>query len=195
MSIQDGPDPGELLRCGRHADALLDQVAAGQAGQYDAHQSDCVHCQAALAEYERLWAPMRQLAAQKIAAPEGRIDRIMQRLRGALSEPDYALLTDPAGTTRIAARVILVTARHGAQAVPGVRVALSRALDPPSSGAPVSIGVVGESVAIEITLAADYGRDLALLAEHVRTVVADRIHRTTGLHAATVTVIIDDVLT
>jgi hypothetical protein len=58
-----GDAGGERLRCGRRVeDVLLAQVAAGHGDDRDAHQRRCPHCQAALAEYDRLWAPIVELA-------------------------------------------------------------------------------------------------------------------------------------
>ncbi|GAA1384061.1 hypothetical protein GCM10009613_14310 [Pseudonocardia kongjuensis] len=185
---------GDRLACGRSVDELLDQVAAGRADRRDGHQQGCVHCQAALGEYGRLWSPVRELAAQPVAAPQGRIDRILHQIRGVLSEPDHAVLAGPDGVTRIAARVIVVTARRSAQSVPGVRVALSRTLDANGTGDGVVAGVAGASTAIEIVLAADYGQDLHALAERVRRTVADRVGALTGLSTTELTVVIDDVL-
>ncbi|MEV1291913.1 Asp23/Gls24 family envelope stress response protein [Pseudonocardia sp. NPDC049635] len=194
---------GDRLACGRPVDELLDQVAAGRADRRDDHQQGCVHCQAALGEYRRLWSPVHELAAQPVAAPRGRIDRILRQIRGVLAEPDHAVLAGPDGVTRIAARVIVVTARRSAQSVPGVRVALSRTLG--AGGAEraggaggtdgdVVAGVAGASTAIEIVLAADYGQDLHALADRVRRTVAERVSRLTGLSTTELTVVIDDVL-
>lgn len=196
MSIgeHEGDDGTDRLPCGRSADDLLDQVASGRLGLRDAHQASCLHCLAALSEYERLWEPIRQLAARRVVVPPSRIDRVLRQLRGALSEPGFAELDDPTGSIRIAARVVLGTARRSAQSVPGVRVALSRAADHGSAATGVSAGVAGGSVAIEVTVAADYGIDLELLARRIRWTVADQIHRYTGLTCTAVSVIIDDVL-
>lgn len=197
MSIHDEPDEREhLLRCGRSADELLDQVAGGRGHLRDDHQRDCVHCEAALGEYGRLWTPMADLAAEEVTAPEGRFDRLVRRLRGVLYDPDHAVLPGPDGVTRIAARVVVVTARRSAQSVPGVRVALSRTLtDAADSGDDVVVGVAGASTAVEIVLAADYGEDLNALADRVRATVAERIRALTDLTATRITVVIDDVLT
>lgn len=195
MSFHDAGDRGpDRLRCGRSGDELLDQIASGRTDQRDAHQQGCVHCQAALGEYARLWSPVQALAAERVTAPEGRFDQILARIRGALAEPDYAVLTDAGGTTRIAARVVIVTARRSAQSVPGVRVALSRKLDTGSTEGDVVAGVSGASTAVEITLAADYDQDLHDLAERVRRTVSDRIRQITGLETTDLTVVIDDVL-
>ncbi|MFP5023316.1 Asp23/Gls24 family envelope stress response protein [Pseudonocardia phyllosphaerae] len=194
MSFHDEQDEmlvEQRLPCGRSTDDLMDQVAAGRGAERDEHQQHCVHCQAALGEYERLWGPMEELAAEEVTAPEGKFDSVMRRLRGAFSEPNYAVLPGPLGATRIAARVIVVTASRSAQAVEGVRVALSKVGD---EGDDVTVGVAGSSTAIEIVLAASYGEDLHDLAERVRREVTEQIHELTGLTAAEVSVVIDDVL-
>ena len=50
---------GDTLPCGHKVDDLLEQVADGRAGQLTQHQQGCVHCQAAISEFTRLWAPVR----------------------------------------------------------------------------------------------------------------------------------------
>lgn len=196
-SSDDGHFPlhPDLLPCARSRDEVLDQVARGDAATLDTHQNDCVHCQAALAEYDRLWSPMRDLAAEQADTPEDGIDAALARLRGAIEDTDYATLRGPQGTTRVAARVVVVAARHSAQEVPGVRVALSRGLTGPhDTDSEVHVGVAGTSTVIEITLAADYGRSLHQLAADVRRAVTDRVRHLTDLDPVQVIVIIDDVL-
>ena len=186
----------DLLPCARSRDDLLDQVARGDAATLDPHQNHCVHCQAALAEFDRLWSPMRELAAEQVDTPETGIDAALARIRGAVEDTDYATLRGPQGTTRVAARVVVVAARHSAQEVPGVRVALSRNLtgSQQDTDSQVHVGVAGTSAVIEIILAADYGRSLHQLAADVRRAVTDRVRHLTDLDPAQVIVIIDDVL-
>jgi uncharacterized alkaline shock family protein YloU len=189
-------DRGERLACGRPAGELLDQVADGGAQPRDAHQRGCVHCQAALAEYDRLWSPVRELAAERVDVPDSVMDAALRRIRGAVERPDYAVLQGPRGRTRIAARVVVAAARDAAQAVPGVRVAVGRQLGGSGGGAAadVAVGVAGRSAAVEIVLAASYGVDLVALGERVRSEVAARIRQLTDLEPVDVTVIIDDIL-
>lgn len=191
----------ERLRCGRSAEDTLTQVAEGRGTDRDDHQHHCPHCQAALGEYERLWAPVRAVAAQQITAPDSIVESALRRIRGAVEHTDYGVLESPRGLTRISARVVVVAARETAQDVPGVRVALSKhvldALDTHAAtgrgDTDVAAGVAGRSTAIEITLAADYGRDLVELAESVRREVTARVRALTDLEPVQVTVIIDDV--
>ena len=185
-------DRGERLACGRPAGELLDQVADGGPQPRDAHQRGCVHCQAALAEYDRLWGPVRELAAERVDVPDSVMEAALRRIRGAVERPDYAVLQGPRGRTRIAARVVVAAARDAAQAVPGVRVAVGRHLG--GAAADVAVGVAGRSAAVEIVLAASYGVDLVQLGERVRSEVAARIREITDLEPVDVTVIIDDIL-
>ncbi|MFP5071168.1 Asp23/Gls24 family envelope stress response protein [Pseudonocardia nantongensis] len=199
------PEPGtSRLACGRSADQVLDQVADDRGADQDEHQKHCPHCQAALAEYGRLWAPLRTLAEEHVSAPDSIIDTALTRIRGSVEHADYGVLDSPEGHTRIAARVVVVTARECAQQTPGVRVALSKHITDRGSasgsgagsewaGAEVTAGVAGRSTAIEITLAADYGQNLPELAERVRRQVSDRVRELTDLEPVQITVVIDDV--
>ncbi len=193
--------PDQRLRCGRVVDDVLAQVADGGGRKWDEHQQRCPYCQAALGEYERLWAPLFEIAAQKIRAPEHLLDNALRRIRGAVEHTDHGVIDSPLGRTRISARVVVVTARETATSVPGVRVALSRHLADSRTVAPddrraeVTVGLAGRSTAIEITLAADYGQDLIALAERVRREIAARVRALTDLETVAITVIIDDILT
>jgi uncharacterized alkaline shock family protein YloU len=201
---------GDNLTCGRPVEDVLAQVAAGRGGDRDAHQRRCPHCHAALAEYERLWAPLTELAAEKPSAPDNIVENALRRIRGAVEHLDYGVLESALGRTRISARVVVAVARESAQAVPGVRVALSKHITNragdgsevrdgtavnAAGSAEVVAGVAGRSTAIEITLAADYGVDLHRLAEHVRAAVAAEVRALTDLEPVQVTVIIDDIFT
>lgn len=109
----------------------------------------------------------------------------MRSIRGVSTDPDFGHIDEGQGQTRIAARVVMVLARHLAGRVPGVRVALSGLV----------AGVAGHSTVVEITLAADYGQDLVALAARIRATVADGIRRHTGLEPVAVMVHVDDVFT
>ena len=127
MSPSAADEPwGDRLRCGADVDELLDQVASGRGHQRDAHQAGCPHCQAALAEYDRLWAPGREVADATVRAPDSVLEEAIRRIRGTVADPGYGTLPGPTGTTRISARVVVVTARQSAQDIAGVRIALSK---------------------------------------------------------------------
>lgn len=195
---------GGLLACGRQVEDVLAQVTDGRGYDRDAHQRQCLHCQAALAEYDRLWTPIRELTDEVVTPPDSVVDGVLRQIRGAVEHANYGVLHSPIGLTRISARVVVVTARQTAQAVPGVRVALSKHIARSTStrdvrpdeadGAEVAAGVAGRSVAIEITLAADYGLNLHRLGEQVRGAVIDAVRALTGLEPVQVSVIVDAVL-
>ncbi len=136
-----GPS-NDRLECGARINKLLDQVSAGDGDRRDAHQSGCPYCQAALAEYDRLWAPVREVAATEVHAPDSVLEQAIRRIRGTASSPTYGTLPTPTGATRIAARAVVVTARQTAQDIAGVRVALSKLITDayPGSGSLGSSG-------------------------------------------------------
>ena len=186
------------LACGHRTGPLVEQVADGRAADLDAHQRSCPYCRAALAEFDRLWAPVRAVAADQPQAPAGLVEAALLRVRGASDEPDYGRIDSPLGHTRVAARVVVALARHLASQVPGVEVALGRlAADGHRAIGEVvpdvEAGVSGGSTAVQITLAAAYGQDLQALGERIRRVVARGIREVTGLEPVDVTVHVDDV--
>ncbi|HEY2172281.1 MAG TPA: Asp23/Gls24 family envelope stress response protein [Mycobacteriales bacterium] len=185
---------GDQVPCGATIDDLIAQVADGDATRRTPHQQGCVHCQAALTEYARLWDPVTVLAAEHVQPPDSLIDEALRRIRTTLEHPEYGLLPGgPDGLTRIAVRVIIVTARTAAERTDGVRAALTHAA-PSDSSATVAAGITGSSTAIEVTVAATYGHDLPALADRIRRTVAHDIRTYTGLRPADITIVIDDIL-
>lgn len=179
------------LPCGRDLDGLVEQVADGTGARLDDHQRSCPHCRAALVEIDALWEPVRAVAAHRPPAPTGRLDTALDaamRRVGAVrggSDRDgvgvgeqFTHLDDRDGRTTVAARVVIVLARHLAAGVPGVRAALSRLVTGPG---------------VEIVLAASYGVDLVSLGDRIRDTVARGVREQTGLELA-VRVVVDDVL-
>jgi uncharacterized alkaline shock family protein YloU len=189
------------LPCGRDSAALVDQVAEGATDRRDAHQRDCPYCQAALAEFDRLWAPVRAVSTHRPRAPEGLLDEALRSIRGIAADPEFGRIEGPRGRTRVSARVVVALARYLASRVPGVRVALSRVVaaggGPETSldgGPEVAAGVSGSSTVVTITLAADYGHDLVALGARIRATVEEGIRAQTGLEPVAVLVHVDDVL-
>jgi uncharacterized alkaline shock family protein YloU len=197
-----GPTPPPThdtrLTCGRWTGPLVEQVAEGRAGDLDAHQRACPYCRAALGEFDRLWAPVRAVAADRPQVSAALVEAALARVHGASDEPDYGRIDSPLGHTRVAARVVVALARHLASQVPGVEVALGRLAtdghrDSGEVVPDVEAGVSGGSTAVQITLAAAYGQDLQALGERIRTVVARGVREVTGLEPVDVTVHVDDV--
>src|ERR1700730_9810240 len=117
------------LPCGPDVDLLLEQVASGHGADRDAHQRQCVHCQAALTELSVLWAPVDELAAEPVTAPPGLTAAVMSRIRSLVRDIWYTLEITEMGTIRIAARIVAALARDCARLIPGVRVALGRSTE------------------------------------------------------------------
>lgn len=195
----------DRLPCGTRVDALLDQVDAGQAQARTPHQLGCPHCQAALAELDALWAPMRALAAERVVAPPGMVVAIMGRVRELANRVWYTLLPESRGATRIAARVVAVIARRAAAGVPGVRVALGRSTDPVAArtveqatrahAAPgTAVGVAGAHLAVDLALATAYDSPIPAVAERVRRAVVRDVRAATGIADVEVNITVDDVL-
>lgn len=200
------PTAGEQLPCGRSWDALLEQVADGLSGPADQHQLTCPHCQAALAELGRVWAPVRQLAAEQVHAPHSLLRKVMEQVRAAARQSWHTLIPGERGSTRVAARVIATLARLAAARVPGVRVALGRTTEARAAGRAAAatdqhdasgsaVGVAGGSTVVELALAAQYDAPLLELAERVRAAVVHDLTRLAGLQNVQVDVTIDDILT
>lgn len=201
-----GSTAGEQLPCGRSWDALLEQVADGRSRPADSHQSACPHCQAALAELGRVWAPVRDLAGEPVHAPRALLSKVMEQVRAAARQSWHTLIPGQRGSTRVAARVIATLARLAAARVPGVRVALGRTTETRAADRAAAatdqhdasrsaVGVAGGSTVVELALAAQYDAPLHELAEHVRAAVIHDLTRLAGLQNVQVDVTIDDILT
>ncbi|GLZ53493.1 Asp23/Gls24 family envelope stress response protein [Actinomycetospora sp. NBRC 106378] len=189
-----GNEPPERLACGADPDALLEQIAEGRGAERDDHQRQCPHCQATLAEYSRLWAPFDELAATEVHAPPGLFDRALATIREQAGPAGYGRVADETDSFLVAARAVVAVAGRAARTSAGVRMALGalgRVIDPTPST--VAAGISGQSVALELTVAAEYGHDMQRLAEHLRARVAAEVAAQTGLEVVTVDVAITDV--
>ncbi len=174
--------------CGTDPEALLTQVAEGHAGDRDAHQVRCTHCQAALAEYVRLWAPFDELTATPVHAPPSLFGEALAAIRESAGPTGWGRVAVDGGSFLVSARAVVSVAGHAARAAPGIRMALSALGN-------VDAGLSGQSVAVELTVAAEYGRDLHRLADHVRDRVTADVLAQTGLRVVEVDVTIIDVFT
>jgi uncharacterized alkaline shock family protein YloU len=202
--------PGHLLRagslaCGADIDTLLEQVADGHAGQLTGHQRDCVHCRAAMGELNALWSPVRELAAAPVPPPPGLATAVIGRIRRLARDVGYTLETTDGGAIRIAARIVAALARDSASRVPGVRLALGRTTHgtlsalaedttPAGHRARSAAGVLGRTAVVDLTIAVNYDRPVHHVARDIQRQVAAALRNDLGLRAATVNVIIDDIV-
>jgi uncharacterized alkaline shock family protein YloU len=205
--MEVSPMPADRLPCGKPVDDLLTQVVDRTPPPDPAHQQSCPHCRAALAELEDLWAPVRDLAAEDVRAPAGLLQAVMAQIRGLSRNSWSAVLDDPGGRTRIAARVVGAVARLAAESVPHVTLALGggrvatptdTAADPAKIAGPraepaTDIGVAGTHVVVDVQIAVDYGAPMQQVAAVVRDRIARHIAAQTGLVTTEVNVTVVDV--
>jgi uncharacterized alkaline shock family protein YloU len=193
------------LACGADLDTLLEQVADGHARQLTDHQRDCVRCQAAIGELDALWSPVRELAAAPVPPPPGLASAVIGRIRRLARDVGYTLEITDGGAIRIAARIVAALARDSASRVPGVRLALGRTthgalgalaqdIMPADCCAGTAAGVLGRTAAVDLTIAVNYDRPVHHVARDIQKQVAAALRNDLGLRAATVNVVIADIL-
>jgi uncharacterized alkaline shock family protein YloU len=214
-SVSEPPSGGSAVRrllnavtlpCGADVDALLEQVANGHAADLDTHQRDCVHCQAALAEFAALWAPVTDTAARPVPAPPGLTAEVMSQIRILVRDVWYTLQTTDLGVIRVAARIVAALARDSARMVPGVRVALGRSTHSQLAELAeqaslrhrhhhAAVGVLGRTAVVDLAVAVTYGDPVHDVARDIQRHVIATLRESTGLQTITVNVAVDDILT
>jgi uncharacterized alkaline shock family protein YloU len=193
------------LACGGDIDELLEQAADGRAGELTDHQRDCPHCQAALREFSRVWAPVRDLAAEPVALPAVVRNAVASQIRKLTADVWYTLELVEGGAIRIAARVVARIARDAARQVPGVRVVFGRSTHGKIAGLVeaatlrhrhphAAVGVLGRTAVVNLAVAADYGQELNAVGRAVQRRAIAELRSKTGLKDVSVNVIVDDVI-
>jgi uncharacterized alkaline shock family protein YloU len=193
------------LACGADVDTLLEQIADGHASQLTDHQRDCVHCRAAIGELNALWSPVRELAAAPVPSPPGLATAVIGRIRRLARDVGYTLEMTDGGAIRIAGRIVAALARDSASRVPGVRLALGRTthgplralapgIMPADRRAGTAAGVLGRTAVVDLTIAVNYDRPVRHVARDIQKQVAAALRNDLGLRAATVNVVIGDIL-
>jgi uncharacterized alkaline shock family protein YloU len=193
------------LPCGTDVDLLLEQVADGRDADRDAHQQQCVHCQAALSELTALWAPVAELAAAPVPAPPGLTAAVMSQIRSLVRDIWYTLEITDSGAIRIAARIVAALARDCARMLPGVRVALGRSTQ--DKGAAVAeratlahrhphaaVGVLGQTAVVDLAIAVTYDDPAHRVARDIQRQVIATLRDQLGLRSVKVNVTVDDIL-
>jgi uncharacterized alkaline shock family protein YloU len=193
------------LPCGAEVDPLLEQVADGRAADLDAHQRECVHCQAAIAEFTALWAPVAESAARPVPAPPGLTAAVMSQIQALVRDVWCTLQTTNLGVIRIAARIVALLARDAARTVPGVRVALGRSTHGKVAAVAeratfqhhhpyAAVGVLGRTAVVDLAVAVSYGEPVHEVARHIQRQVIATLRDEIGLQTVAVNVTVDDVL-
>jgi uncharacterized alkaline shock family protein YloU len=193
------------LPCGADIDHLLEQVAAGRAADRDAHQRDCVHCQAALGELASLWSPVSEVAATPVPAPPGLVAAVMSQIRILARDVWYTLEITDIGVVRIAARIVAALARDCARTIPGVRVALGRSTQGRLAALAekatfghhhphAAVGVLGRTAVVDLAVAVSYDQPVHEVARNIQRHVTATLRDQAGLQSVTVNVTVDDIL-
>lgn len=200
----------ERLPCGVVFDDLLEQVADDRAPNDAAHQANCPHCRATLAELTDVWAPVRDLTESDSEPPESLTTSVMQRVVAIATHGWHAVVTEPLGVTRIAAWVVAVVARRAAERVDGVGLVRGRISPPAAAIAQVraafdraqptqgqrnqaaGIGVAGRRVVVTIDITAEPGYPLPALAGQIRRSVIEHVSALAGLDVVEVDVRVVD---
>jgi uncharacterized alkaline shock family protein YloU len=209
-SVPDGYSAGPLLSaatlaCGADVDLLLEQVADGHARDLDVHQQACVHCQAAIGEFNGLWGPVVELAVIPVTTPPGLAAAVTRRIRTLVRDIWYTLEATEIGVIQIASRIVATLARDSARTVPGVRVALGRStrgdLGALTERATfghrhphAAVGVLGRTAVVDLAVAVTYGAAVHDVAREVQRRVIATLHEQVGLQNVTVNVTVDNVL-
>lgn len=213
-SVNEAPADGQAathlldavtLPCGAEIDSLLEQVADDRAADRDAHQRDCVHCQAAITEFTALWAPVTETAATPVPAPPGLTAAVMSQVRVLIRDVWYTLQTTEDGVIRIAARILATLARDSARLVPGVRVALGRSTYSTTEARTeratfqhrhpdAAVGVLGRTAVVDLAVAVTYGDPVHEVAQDIQQHVITALRDQIGLKTVAVNVTVDDIL-
>jgi uncharacterized alkaline shock family protein YloU len=194
----------QRLACGAEVDQLLEQVADGDADRLTEHQRGCPHCQAAIAEFGRLWAPVHEYARQPVRLPQRLRASVLKEVDRLVHDVWYTLQLTDTGTIRVAARVVAAIARDAASRVPGVRVALGRSTESriaqlvaeATAGhlqPHAAVGVLGRTAVVDLALAVSYGEPVREVAREVQRRVIAELQENIGLQSVTVNVTVDDV--
>jgi uncharacterized alkaline shock family protein YloU len=194
-----------ILPCGADVDLLLEQVAEGHAADRDAHQQQCVHCQAALGELSVLWDPVAELAAAPVPAPPGLAAAVMSQIRTLIRDIWYTLEITENGTIRIAARIVAALARDCARMIPGVRVALGRSTEGKIAALAekstlshrhphAAVGVLGRTAVVDLAVAVTYNDPAHHVARNIQRQVIATLRDQVGLQSVQVNVTVDDIL-
>jgi uncharacterized alkaline shock family protein YloU len=165
-----------------------------------------VHCQAALAEFAALWAPVIDTAARPVPAPPGLTAAVMSQIRVLVRDVWYTLQTTDLGVIRIAARIVAALARDSARMVPGVRVALGRSTHSKLAELAeqaslkhrhphAAVGVLGRTAVVDLAVAVTYGDPVRDVARDIQRHVIATLRESIGLQTITVNVTVDDILT
>lgn len=179
------------LPCGRDPLTVADQA---RAGQLDAHCTTCPYCQAVIEEDLQLLSA-RDITSEPVTPPATLLPAIMATVWSELRPGRNLPLPAARGLAFASERAVTSLLQHTLDELPDLLVHRCRLhLDPPeveeiaATNADADAGVAEPSLRIEISAAAAYLAELAVLAEQVRTVTTATLVSQFGLAAQQVDV-------
>ena len=195
----------DALPCGHDVDEIFEQVADGHGETSPTTNAGCVHCQAAITEFTRLWAPVQASIRTPLPTPGEIVGAVAGRVQRLVKDTWYTLELTDGGSIQVAARVVARIARDTARRVPGVRVALGRStggrlarlVEKATFGhlhPNAAVGVLGRTAVVDLAIAVTYGDVIDEVARAVQADVRRELARSVGLKSVTVNVTVDDIL-
>ena len=165
-----------------------------------------LHCQAALQEFSRVWAPVRSLAAEQVAVPAALKTRRRQpdpqaRRRRLVHPPAQRRRSHPHRRPRSShhrtrsrpqrpRRPGRLRPQHRSTAATPAERATLRHRHPQAAA-----GVLGRTAVVDLAIAAHYGSRLDAIAREVQQRAIAELRAKAGLQDVTVNVTVDDVIT
>lgn len=179
------------LPCGRDPLTVVDQARDGQP---DAHCTTCPFCQAVIEEDLQL-RTARDITSEPVTPPATLLPAIMASVWSELRPGRNLPLPAAHGPAFATEQAVTSLLQHTLDQLPDLLVHRCRLhLDPPetqeiaAADTDVGVGVAEPSLRIEISAAAAYLTDLAVLAEQVRTAATATLVTQFGLAAPQVDV-------
>ncbi|WP_103383787.1 hypothetical protein [Pseudonocardia dioxanivorans] len=178
-------DVVEPLACGRDAATVWDHA---EAGTLDAHERECPHCGAAVADARGLEAMVSRLAAQPLVPPPTVVDRVVGAVLAELRPRDLLVLDSPYGPAALDATAAAAVLRGVVDAMDGMRARSCRISRPAGdAGRPVP------PAEVSMTVTARFGIELASATARVRQMVLAAGEQALGVPVARVDIEVVDV--
>ncbi len=172
------PVQPQRLACGAPVAPLVDQIADGRAQTLTAHQQTCRACQAALADLDGQWAPVRRARSEPIAVPRDMVTAVMRRVRDLSPAWSTPVAHRRRGTTQVTRAVVETVVGRAAGAVTGVVLVAGRAARPaPGPRPPDQM----PGVEVDVWLVTDEDIPIPDVARRVRARVTRDLSALTGL--------------
>lgn len=193
----------ERLPCGRDKERLLEIVAESKPIEPGSHEATCPYCQAALAELNSLWAPVRRWSSRPTHVPTHLVRTVIARVRRMTQSPHHVVAAAAKGVTSVTSWVVAQFGAEAALRVPGVASVgpsypgherRSRTIMTRQGADAVGVSEVGaEAVALYFGIRVHLVTDVLSLAESVRSEVIYELRRQADLEVSEVDISVDGI--